>query len=147
VTEVDSPRRENPYTAVQAIDRLTVLFYALATHPLGYHVATDPTGAAVTVPGRTFGDYLATMCGLIRRYGAGEPTVITTLLRLLGTCATVEGPESHRLAAIDEQTQIVLDDAEREIRRPADLAAVQAEAAAVRAAIHQRAGSDRSSAG
>jgi uncharacterized membrane protein len=132
-----SPAVNDPYTAVQAIDRLTVLFYALATRPLGYHVAKDPTGAEVTVPGRTFGDYLATMCGLIRRYGAGEPTVITALLRLLGTCATVDGPDPHRLAAIDEQARIAVDDAEREIRQPADLAAVQAEAAAVRAAIHQ----------
>ena len=34
----------DPYTAVQAIDGLSVLFCALATHPLGYHVARDPTG-------------------------------------------------------------------------------------------------------
>jgi uncharacterized membrane protein len=131
-----SPAINDPYTAVQAIDRLSVLFCALATRTLGYHVASDPTGAEVTVPGRAFGDYLATMCGLIRRYGSGEPIVVVALLRLLGNCAGIDGPDPHRLAAIDEQARLVVEDAERTVRQPADLAAVQAEAEAVRAAIH-----------
>ena len=133
-----SPAVNDPYTAVQAIDRLTVLFRALATRPLGYHIARDPAGAEVTVPGRSFGDYLATMCGLIRRYGSAEPIVIIALLRLLGTCASVDGPDPHRLAAIDEQTRIVVEDAERNVHQPADLAAVRSEAAAVHAATGQR---------
>ena len=92
----------------------------------------------MTIPGRIFGDYLATMCGLIRRYGSAEPTVITALLRLLGTCAGVAGPDPHRLAALDEQARIVMDDAERDIRQPADLVAVRAEAAAVHAVIAEQ---------
>jgi uncharacterized membrane protein len=131
-----SPAINDPYTAVQAIDRLTVLFCALATRTLGYHVARDPTGAEVTVPGRAFGDYLATMCGLIRRYGSGEPIVVVALLRLLGNCAGIDGPDPHRLAAIDEQARLVIEDAERTIRQPADLDAVRAEAEAVRAAVN-----------
>jgi uncharacterized membrane protein len=133
-----SPAINDPYTAVQAIDRLSVLFSALAARPLGYHVARDSSGAEVTIPGRSFGDYLATMCGLIRRYGSAEPTVITALLRLLGICAGVAGPDPHRLAALDEQARIVMDDAERDIRQPADLVAVRAEAAAVHAAIAEQ---------
>jgi uncharacterized membrane protein len=131
-----SPAINDPYTAVQAIDRLSVLFCALATRTLGYHVARDPTGAEVTVPGRAFGDYLATMCGLIRRYGSGEPIVVVALLRLLGNCAGIDGPDPHRLAAIDEQARLVIEDAERTVRQPADLDAVRAEAEAVRAAVN-----------
>jgi uncharacterized membrane protein len=134
-----SPAINDPYTAVQAIDRMSVLFCALATRTLGYHVARDPTGAEVVVPGRAFGDYLATMCGLIRRYGSGEPIVVVALLRLLGNCASIDGPDPHRLTAIDEQAGLVVEDAERTVNQPADLAAVRAEAEAVRAAIdHER---------
>jgi uncharacterized membrane protein len=130
-----SPAINDPYTAVQAIDRLSVLFCALATRPLGYHLARDAMGAEVVVPGRRFGEYLATMCGLIRRYGAGEPTVAAALLRLLASCASVGGLDRERLAAIDEQARIVVEDAEREVAQPADLAGVRIEAAAVRAAV------------
>jgi uncharacterized membrane protein len=137
-----SPAVNDPYTAVQAIDRLSVLFHALATRPLGYHVARDAGGAEVVVPGRRFGDYLATMCGLIRRYGSGEPIVTVALLRLLGTCAAVDGPDPERPAAIGEQARLALEDAEREVRQSADLAAVRAEAAAVRAALDHRGRTD-----
>jgi Predicted membrane protein (DUF2254) len=84
-----SPAVNDPYTAVQAVDHLSVIFCALARRPLGNHVARDGAGAAAIIPGRRFGEYLAVMCGLIRRYGAGEPTVAHALLRLLGSCAAV----------------------------------------------------------
>jgi uncharacterized membrane protein len=130
-----SPAVNDPYTAVQAIERLSALFRALATRPLGCHVDRDPGGAEVTVPGWSFGEYLATMCGLIRRYGAAEPTVVTALLHLLRTSAAVDGPDPSRPAAIEEQARLLLEDAEREVRQPADLVAVRTEAAAVRAAL------------
>ena len=84
-----SPAVNDPYTAVQAVDHLSVIFCALAVRPLGDWVTTEPGGAAVIVPGRRFGDYLATMCGLIRRYGSAEPTLSMALLRLLENCAAV----------------------------------------------------------
>ncbi len=88
-----SPAVNDPYTAVQAVDHLSVIFCALAIRPLGDWVITDPGGATIVVPGRRFGDYLATMCGLIRRrYGSAEPTLSVALLRLLGSCAAVLPP-------------------------------------------------------
>jgi len=111
---------------------LSVLFCALAQRPLGNHVARDGNGAAVIVPGRRFPDYLSVMCGLIRRYGAREPTVAHALLRLLGNCAAVAGDDPERFAAIEEQARIVIADAEREVPQPADLALAHAEAEAVR---------------
>jgi uncharacterized membrane protein len=133
-----SPAVNDPYTAVQAIDRMSVLFCALATRRLGYHVAQDPTGATVVVPGRQFADYLATMCGLIRRYGAAEPTVDAALLRLLASCAVVGEPNPERLAAIEEQARIIVVDAEREVVQMADLTGVRAEATAVHATVAAR---------
>ena len=130
-----SPAVNDPYTAVQAVDHLSVIFCALATRPLGNHIIRGDAGAAVIVPGRRFPDYLAVMCGLIRRYGAREPTIADALLRLLGNCAAVAGGDPERAAAIEEQARIVLADAEREIAQPADLALPHAEAEAVRQAL------------
>ena len=130
-----SPAVNDPYTAVQAIDHLSVIFCALARRPLGHHVARHSGGAAVIVPGRRFPEYLAVMCGLIRRYGAAEPTVDDALLRLLLTCADVAGSDPEIAAAVDEQARIVIADAEREVRQPADLSSAQARAESVFQAV------------
>jgi len=130
-----SPAVNDPYTAVQAVDHLSVIFCALARRPLGNHVARGDGGAAVIVPGRRFPEYLAVMCGLIRRYGAREPTVAHALLRLLGNCAAVAGDDPERRTAIDEQARIVVADAEREVAQAADLVLAHAEAEAVRQVV------------
>jgi uncharacterized membrane protein len=121
-----SPAVNDPYTAVQAIDHLSVIFAALAARPLGDDVARDAaSGAVVIAPARRFGDYLATMCGLIRRFGAQEPTVSVALLRLLGDCRTFVGQDATRLAEISRQGELILEDAERSVAQPADLAQVR----------------------
>jgi len=127
-----SPAVNDPYTAVQAVDHLSVIFCALAQRPLGNYVVRAGNGAAVIVPGRRFPDYLAAMCGLIRRYSSREPTVAHALLRLLGNCAAVTRDDPGRYAAIEEQARIVIADAEREVAQPLDLALAHAEAEAVR---------------
>ena len=120
-----SPAVNDPYTAVQAVDHLSVIFCALARRPLGDYLAKDPAnGGQVIIPARRFGDYLATMCGLIRRYGSREPTVSLALFRLLSRCAETVGGDPARRAAIDEQGRILLDAASRDIDQPEDLVAV-----------------------
>ena len=121
-----SPAVNDPYTAVQAVDHLSVIFCALAVRPLGDDVASDPTGTGVViVPARRFGDYLATMCGLIRRYGSSEPTLSVALLRLLANCAAVLPDDPARWAALADQADLILDDAMRETAQPADTLPVQ----------------------
>ena len=132
-----SPAVNDPYTAIQAVDHLSVIFCALARRPLGAHVARDGQGVVI-VPARRFGDYLAVMCGLIRRYGASEPTVANALLRLLGNCAAVAGDDPEQYAAIEEQARIIVADAEREVAQPADLGLTHAEAESVLHAIAAR---------
>ena len=112
-----------------------MIFCAVAQPPLGNHVARHPGGAAVIVPGRRFPEYLAVMCGLIRRYGAHEPTVADALLRLLEACADVAGDDPELCTAIDDQAQIIIADAEREIPQPADLISAHAEAETLRQAV------------
>ena len=74
----------------------------------GDDVAADPAGRGVViVPGRRFGDYLATTCGLIRRYGSAEPTVSLALLGLLHNCAVVLPDDPARWAAVGEQADLI----------------------------------------
>lgn len=77
------------------------------------------------VPARRFGDYLATMCGLIRRYGCGEPTLDLALLRLLGNALTAVGEDPDRIAAIEREVVLIMADAERTTVQPADLVPVR----------------------
>jgi uncharacterized membrane protein len=129
-----SPAVNDPYTAVQAVDHLSVIFCALARQRLGTYVTRHGLGIVI-IPARRFGDYLAVMCGLIRRYGASEPTVAHALLRLLGNCAAVAGDEPEHGAAIEEQARIIVSDAEREVAQPADLGFMLAEAESVLEAV------------
>ncbi len=130
-----SPAVNDPYTAVQAIDHLSVIFCVLAQRPLGDHIARQPGGAAVIVPGWRFSGYLAVMCGLIRRYGASEPTVASALLGVLAACADVAGGDTEICTAIEEQAAIIVADTEREVPQPVDLVPVLEDAETVRQAV------------
>ena len=80
------------------------------------------------VPGRRSGEYLAVMCGLIRRYGASRPAVAHALLRLPGSCPAVATDDPGRCAVIEEQARIVVSNAEREVAQPAGRALTYADA-------------------
>jgi uncharacterized membrane protein len=69
------------------------------------------------------------MCGLIRRYGASEPTVAVALLRLLTDCASFVWADAARQADIRRETDLILADAERAVTQPADLQQVRDAAA------------------
>ena len=131
-----SPAVNDPYTAVQAIHHMTAIFGALARRPLGPRVARDPDGpAVVVVPSRVFGQYLAKMCGLVRRYGSSEPNVMTALLRLMDHCAQIARSDPARLDALSEQARLVLEDGVRDIAQPADAVQVIEEEAELQARI------------
>jgi uncharacterized membrane protein len=119
-----SPGINDPYTAVQSIDHLSVIFCLLADRPLGSHVLRAGPGS-VAVPARSFGEHLAIMCGLIRRYGCREPTVLMALLRLLDACAEVLPDDPARRTAIRREATLIRQDAEREVSQPADARVVR----------------------
>lgn len=130
-----SPAINDPYTAIQAIDHLSVLLASLAGRPLGNQFLRDGTGAVrVVVPGRDLEYFLDLACGQVRRYGQAAPRVMLALLRILQStgqfCADDRG---RRLVAA--QVELVLDDAERAIAQPADLVAVRERATQVLAEL------------
>jgi uncharacterized membrane protein len=129
-----SPAVNDPYTAVQAVDHLSVIFCALAQRPLGNHVARHRRRgghrARTAIPRIPRGD--------VRPHpphGAHEPTVADALLRLLEACADVAGDDPELSTAIQDQAHIIIADAEREIPQPADLISAHAEAETLRQAV------------
>jgi uncharacterized membrane protein len=134
-----SPAVNDPYTAIQAIDHLAVLFGALASRPVGDFVGRDGDGTVrLVVPGRRFVEILTITVGLIRRYGAAEPNVVQALLRLLGTCAALAIEDPRRWADVEKQARLLVADAERLIGQPEDLVVVHAEAQSVDRVLSDR---------
>jgi len=127
-----SPAVNDPYTAIQACEHLSVLFAALAARPLGDTVVRDAQRSVlVAVPARSFAEYLALFAGLIRRFGASEPTVIAAMLRLLVVTVEAMGVEPDRWAAVENEADLLVVAAQRAVIEPADLEVVNRERAAL----------------
>jgi uncharacterized membrane protein len=76
----------------------------------------------------SFADYAELACGLIRRYGAAEPTVTAALLILLHDARTqISDPD--RTQELASQARLILSDAEQCTRQPAGLVQVRDQAA------------------
>jgi uncharacterized membrane protein len=134
-----SPAVNDSYTAVQAIEHLTVLFAELAARPIGPLVVHDPAGlVTVAVPVRPLPELLAKGFGLLRRYGAKEPTVVQALLHLLSTMASTGAANPDLWAALEHEADLLVRAAEREVVEPADLSVVYAEADALRHVLSAR---------
>ena len=131
-----SPAINDPYTAIQAIHHLSVLYTELARRHVGMIVVADPAGqASVAIPARSLAEHLDVGMGLIRRYGASEPTVIHALLRTLSTVlACVQDDQSRR--GVETQADLLVRAAERQVREPADLRDVHAEYEALQRKLH-----------
>ena len=125
-----SPAINDPYTAIQAIEHLTVLYAALAAHPPG-EITGRAQGCVVAIPTRSFAEHLSLGVGLIRRYGAAEPTVVAALLRLLTATVEAGGHAEEQRAVATEQADLLVAAAERAVAEPADLVLVRAERAAL----------------
>jgi uncharacterized membrane protein len=123
-----SPAVNDPYTGIQVIQRLTVLLCALAPMPLGDYVVAGREGSAdVVVHAPSFRDYTDLACGLIRRYGASEPTVTAALLRMLQDVHDLV-TDPDRLQVLAAEARLVVSDAERATLQPADLRVVREQA-------------------
>ncbi len=124
-----SPAVNDPYTGIQAIHRLTVVLCALAATPLDDYVVARRDGSpGVVVSMPSFADYIDLACGLIRRYGASEPTVTGALLGMLQDVqAMVTDP--GRRQVLQTQARLILSDAERATPQAADLRQVRVQAA------------------
>lgn len=124
-----APSRNDPYTAVQAIHHLAVIFSALGDRSMIDEELADADGQVrVSAPTMPFETHLRTVCDHLRWSTVTEPRVTLALLRMLGNVGAAT-PDPRRVAVIRQQIALVLDDAERAIRQPADLETIRTTAA------------------
>lgn len=124
-----APSRNDPYTAVQAIHHLTAALAEAAAHPFVPHHRADADGTVrAWAPVDAFEVHLRTVCDHLRWSTATEPRVVLALLRLLGNVGAACS-DASRVEAVRRQVALVLEDAEREIRQPADLETIRRAAA------------------
>ena len=114
-----SPAVNDPYTAVQAVDHLSVVLASLATRPLGSQQLVDSGGTVrVHVPARDWAYFVDLGLGQVRRFGHTEPRVVLALLRVardLGTLCS-----GARTRSLREYVTVLLDDVRRDVAQPAD---------------------------
>ena len=98
-----SPGVNDPTSAVAAIDAMAVVCSELARSPSPRAVRRDAEGrvrAAASMS--TFGELLALACDQPRRYGRGEPALLTALLRMLTDVAETSRDDA-RVEAVHAQ--------------------------------------------
>lgn len=120
-----SPAINDPYTAIQAIEHLSVILASLAGRRLGNQLLLDPDGVLrVVVPARDLAYYLDLACGQARRFGRAEPRVDRALLRILHSTGQFCRDDVGR-SVVAQHVRLVLADAERSIEQPADFVPVR----------------------
>ena len=125
-----SPAVNDPYTATQAVHRLSVVLCVLARRRLGDWLCRDEHGTVrVAVPFPQFADFLRLGTEQIRRYGAKEPRLAKSLVELLKDVGSSARSEDRRMASA-RHIRLVLEDAKRETAQSADLEILLAEGAA-----------------
>ncbi|MEV4477676.1 DUF2254 family protein [Nonomuraea sp. NPDC049504] len=92
-----SPGVNDPVTATHAIGHMSDLLVTLCGRRLGPTLHTDAAGKGrLIIPDRDLRYYLDLACGQVRRYGAGEPTVLTALLTMLRDVAAAVRDDEQR---------------------------------------------------
>ena len=125
-----SPAVNDPYTAVQSVQHITVVILLMVERRLGARLGRDQDGVVRTaVSSPDLAGFLKLATAQIRRFGAGEPGVSRALLRLLGEVGTKANGEPRR-EAVARHVRLVASDAERMTAQPADFDAVLVDAEA-----------------
>jgi uncharacterized membrane protein len=125
-----SPAVNDPYTAVQAVQHISVVALRMVERRLGARLGRDQDGAVRTaVPSPDLAGFLKLATAQIRRFGAGEPGVSRALLRLLTEVGTRADGDARR-EAVGRHVRLVASDAERMTAQPADFDAVLEDAEA-----------------
>ena len=146
-----SPAINDPVTAATTTGHLADLLSRVLGRRLGTTAHRDDAGAVrVVVPDRDLHYYLELSCGQLRRYGGGEPTVLSAILRMLRDVAPSCRDDAQRaeiaraadrvLAQLPDQAAAEDAEAVRDMRRRVGLALAGDPAAA----YADRAGETRS---
>ena len=133
-----SPGVNDPTSAIQTMNALTVIFVTLARQPLGHRIRRDDRGdIVVLVPDAPLERYLPKVAGQIRRDGAGHPEVVAGLLRLLGDVGAAASTGVVR-ELVAREVPLVRRAARRAVEEAADLEEIERLADSALAAVRGR---------
>ena len=127
------PGINDPHTAMSVLDRLGTALCELAPLHLPSGVLLREDRPALVVPPFGYDGLTDAMFHLIRQSAAGNAAVLIRLLEVLAAVLGVEA-DPARQASLRRHAGLVLQDAEREIANPADLAEIRQRFAATRPA-------------
>ena len=92
-----SPAVNDPYTAVEVVNELTMVLVALAGHDPGPRGRQGPDGTfEVVIAGRSLSDYFDLATEQILLYGSTDPGVVAALADLAATVETTATAEADR---------------------------------------------------
>jgi uncharacterized membrane protein len=120
-----APSVNDPYTAVQAVQHLTIILVAMAKVDTTDITLYEGDALRVYVPTADFVLALSTVVDSVRRTAASRPRVVVALLRLLETVAAC-GTSAHRRSVVGSHVAPIVEDAQRAIPQAVDLKPVLA---------------------
>ncbi len=118
-----APSMNDPYTAVQAVQHLSIVMSELARRATDDILTEGPHPVFVPVPDFTL--FLDTICSNLRRSAADRPRVMIALLRLLESVAA-SGTSRDRRRAVTEQVSLIVDESRRVVHPPSDFEPIEA---------------------
>ena len=116
-----SPGINDPHTAISVLDRLGAALCEIKPLFLPSGVSLVQERAVLVVPHIQYDQLLNTMFHMIRQSAAGNAAVLIRQLEVLTQVVSCER-DRERMASLKRHADLVLDDAERDIAAPGDLA-------------------------
>lgn len=115
-----SPGINDPHTAMNALDRLGAALCDLVplTLPSGAHLRHGR--CVLVVPAVDYGGLVDAMFHLVRQNAAGAAAVLIRMLEVITAVAGCER-DAARLAELRRHADLILGDAERDVKTPADV--------------------------
>ncbi|WP_022724519.1 DUF2254 domain-containing protein [Rhodopseudomonas sp. B29] len=120
-----SPGINDPQTAITVLDRLGSALCEMKPRRLRSGVSVEDGRPLLVVPHLQYDEMVDTMFHMIRQNAARTPAVLIRMVEVMARVASCERDPS-RMATIRRHADLVLNDAEREIGNPSDLADLRA---------------------
>ena len=115
-----SPGINDPHTAISVLDRLGAALCEIRSLHLPSGVSMRKERPVLVVPHVQYDELLNTMFHMIRQHAAGNATVLIRLLEILTQVVSCER-DRERMLSLKRHADLVLADAERDIRNLSDL--------------------------
>ena len=119
-----SPGINDPHTAITVLDRLGAALCDVAAVHLPTGVIVRNGRAALVIPSFEYDGLTDAMFHMIRQYGASSPGVLIRMLEVLTSVVACE-TKPPRVVALQRHADLVLEDAERDIKASSDLHSVR----------------------